>query len=117
MTGQGRLPDEFADLERFADQWAIETSEGRKQERIRSTAADREAFHAAAHPLAARGLAHLDTAPIDSWGRQERELMHILLSLAHVSLAIEKQRDQEARHAINHAHFTITRSAEAAFPR
>jgi hypothetical protein len=34
--------------------------------------------------------------------------------LAHVALAVEKQGDAEAYHALSHAHFTITRATEDA---
>ncbi|WP_236794676.1 hypothetical protein [Amycolatopsis sp. GM8] len=114
MSGENRLPEGFGELERFAGQWAIETSDERKKARIRSTPEERQAFYEAATPLAARGLAYLDTIPLDTWDEPAQELMRILLSLAHISLAVEKQGDEEAHHAINHAHFTITRSTETA---
>ncbi len=39
-------------------------------------------------------------------------MMNLFLTLAHVSLAVEKQRDAEAAHAVAHARTTITRMTD-----
>ena len=84
MSGASLLPDGFFVLEAFVADWAV------------------------------AGSAYLDAFPVDALDERQQRLLDLMLMLAHVALAVEKQGANEAVHAINHAHFTITRSTEDA---
>jgi hypothetical protein len=106
------LPEGFENLEDFAESWAVKGSEARKRRRLDSTPEERAAFYAAALPYLDRGLEYLDGFEIETLSESQRRLMNLFLTLAHVSLAVEKQRDAEAAHAVAHARTTITRMTD-----
>lgn len=96
----GRLPRGFEPLEPFVDRWAITGSANRAAGRDNSTAEERAAFYQAATPLLVPALDLLDQKPIDQFDDAERTLQDMMLSLAHVALAVEVQAGDEARHMI-----------------
>jgi len=105
-----RLPAGFESLECFVDGWAIEGANNRLQRRLGSEPGERQEFFSAFKDLAPAALDLLDKKPLDQLDDDERRLMNLLLSLVHVSLAVEIQRDHEPYHAsyarfitINHA--------------
>lgn len=104
------LPAEFAALEPFATRWAGETSAERAQQRGAWPAAERDAFHAACAPLLKPGLAYLDATPLADLNEAEQRLMRVFLSFAHVSLGVEIQGSDEARHTPLRAAMRITRA-------
>ena len=104
------LPPGFETLEPFVAAWAIEGSAARAAQRGASSEADRQAFYAAAAPRLTEALAYLDKTPMAQHSPAEQNLMNLLLSLSHVSLAVEVQRDHEPRLAKLAPHMPITRS-------
>ena len=110
MVGATALPEGFETLEPFVDSWSVEGAANRARRRLESTAADREAFFEAARDLAAPALELLDRKPLDQLDGREQRLMNLMLSLAHVSLAVEVQRDHEEFHARGARHVRITRA-------
>ena len=110
MGNATTLPAGFEALEPFVDSWSIEGAAKRAQRRLDSTAADREAFFEAAAGLAAPALELLDRKPLGELDDSERRLLNLMLSLAHVSLAVEVQRDHEAAHARGARQVRITRA-------
>ncbi|MGE0386537.1 MAG: hypothetical protein AB7Q97_17555 [Gammaproteobacteria bacterium] len=114
MSTSALLPQGFETLEGFAQSWAVAGSDVRRKRRIASTAQERDAFYAAAVVHLDRALEYLDEFALDRLDARQQRLLDLMLMLAHVSLAVEKQGANEALHAINHAHFTITRSAHDA---
>lgn len=105
-----RLPDGFAALEPFVQQWAVEGAANRALLRGRSSDAERSAFFAAAQPLLGTALDRLDTTSLAGFDAAEQRLMNLMLSLAHVSLAVEIQAGEEARHARMRERMVITRA-------
>jgi len=99
MTEAPVLPQEFAALQPFVAQWAAPTLAGRDAARLASTPEQRAAFYHAAGKLAPAALDHLDARPLAGFTPGERALMNLLLSLAHVALAVELQGDDEPIHA------------------
>jgi len=93
------LPASYAALEPFVRYWALPTSAARSIARSRSTAAERRAFYDAALPVAAEALAALDARPLAELGSAERRLLDLLLSFAHVSLAVEVHGSNEEWHS------------------
>lgn len=99
MSAAISLPADFAGLEPFAERWALPTTAERAALRTASTPEDREAFFAAAAPLLDPALDHLDGVALDAFSAEERRLMDLMLSLAHVALAVEIQGPDETRSA------------------
>lgn len=104
------MPDGFAALEPFVDDWAIAGSAARAARRDDSSAAERDAFYAAAAGLLDPALALLDGKPLDALDDRERRLLDLMLTLAHVSIAVEIQRDHEPRHMVLRREMRITRT-------
>jgi hypothetical protein len=107
---QSRLPSGFEALEPFVDAWAVAGAANRAQTRLASSETDRESFYAVAKDLLAPALTFLDKKKLAEFDEKERRLMNLMLSLAHVSLAVEQQRDHEARHGLSARYLTITRA-------
>jgi hypothetical protein len=104
------LPPGFGALEPFVSAWAIEGANDRLRARLSSREADRLAFFNAAKDLLAPGLAYLDKKPLAELTDQDERLLRLLLSMAHVALAVEIQGDDEPTHAEGARHMTITRA-------
>ena len=104
------LPAGFEALEPFAPYWAVAGAANRDRLRGASTEAQRLAFYHACKDLLAPGLASLDRTPLAEFNEQQQRLMNLLLSFAHVAIAVEIQRDAEAAHAQNRQHLHITRA-------
>lgn len=103
-----QLPPGFEALEPFVASWALAGAAHRAQ--LRSASREARAFYEAALPLVADALACLDAKPLDRFDEKETRLMNLLLSLCHVSLAVEVQGDTEAKHAEFRRHLRITRA-------
>lgn len=110
MSSENSLPAGFEVLEPFVEQWSIAGAANRVQRRLDSDAADRIAFYTAMKDLAAPALALLDQKPLAQLDADEARLMNLLLSLAHVSLAIEVQAEAEPKHARFSQFMKITRA-------
>ncbi len=82
------LPPAFADLERYTG-WALPTEPERLRKRLATPMADIRAFYDALLPRAAAALEYLDGFPLDGLDGPQARLMHLLLSLAEVSVAVE----------------------------
>lgn len=93
------LPEGFEALEPFVCQWAIATMPGRDAMRARASAGERQAFYHAASRLLEPALDHLDRIALSSLNDNDERLMEIMLSLAHVALAEEVQREAEPEHS------------------
>jgi hypothetical protein len=110
MSSVSQLPQGFEALDPFVAQWAISTTAERAQRRTDSTPEEREAFFAAAKDLVEPALAMLDAKPLKELDEKERRLLDLMMSLAHVSLAVEVHREMEPRHAKLREAMVITRS-------
>ncbi|QIG81040.1 hypothetical protein [Stakelama tenebrarum] len=104
------LPQGFETLEPFVDQWAVAGSAERAARRDASTAEARETFYAAASPLLTSALDRLDGRPLAEHDASETRLMQLMLSLAHVALAVELQQDDEPKHQPLRREMRITRT-------
>jgi hypothetical protein len=104
------LPAGFESLEPFVPAWAIHGAAARARRRLDSTPAERVAFFEAAKDLAQPALARLDQTPLARHDAAETRLMELMLSFAHVALAVETQGDDEPTHALNARNMRITRA-------
>ena len=110
MNSETSLPKGFEALEPFVAKWAIKGMAARAQARLDSTEAERGAFFEAAKDLAAPALARLDQKPLAKLDASEKRLMDLMLSFAHVSIAVEMQGDNEPKHAKAAPRMRITRA-------
>jgi hypothetical protein len=106
----GLLPAGYETLEPFVQDWAIEGTAARDRRRGDSTEAQRQAFFAAAKDLVPGALARLDAKPLGAFDESERRLMNLMLSFAHVAMAVEMLGEAEPRHAAFRKVMQITRS-------
>ena len=106
-----RLPPGFEALESFAGQWAAASTAARADARNDSTVEERQAFYDAAGPLLGPALELLDAKPVGEHDAAEKRLMDMMLSLAHVALAVETQREAETTHVLSRRAMTITQSS------
>jgi len=104
------LPAGFEALTPFVQFWAADTAAERAHCRDISDGASRADFYNAISELAPKALAHLDTKALHQLNESERRLMKLLLSFAHVSMAVELQRDAEPLHARNRPYMRITKA-------
>ena len=107
----GALPPGFESLEPFVERWCLPSSDARSLARGDCEPEERERFYAAAHAAMAEALDHLDRKPLDAFDARDEKLMKLMLSLCHVALAVELQRDQEAYHSALRRFMPITRSS------
>lgn len=106
-----QLPTGFEALEPFVTDWAIKGAHQRLQRRLDSSQQERENFFNTGKDLVPAALELLDQKPIAAFTPEEDRLMDLVLSLAHVSLAVEIQRDDEPDHAAAARHMTIVRAS------
>ena len=111
MSRVSLLPTGFETLEPYVEGWAIEGSQNRLQRRLDSEELEREAFYNAAKDMVPAALDYLDTKKLDQFDERDNRLMNLMLSMAHVLLAVEIQRDQEDFHAKYARFITITRAS------
>lgn len=104
------LPAGFEALEPFVAFWARDTLADRARARDESDEESRQAFYSAVKPLAPQALEHLDQKPLDNLDERERRLMKMVLSFAHVTMAVELQREEEPKHAQSRHFMRITTS-------
>lgn len=105
------LPAGFEALEPFVESWAINGTANRDRRRGDSSAEERAAFFEATKEFVAPALDFLDKKSLADFDEKEKHLMNLLLSFAHVALAVEMQGKAEAKHAGYRKVMRITRSA------
>ena len=111
MSDSGpQLPEGFAGLEHLVDDWAIAGSAERAARRDDSSEEERAAFYAAARDFLEPALVLLDRKPLAALDDKERRLLDLMLTLAHISIAVEIQRDHEPRHMVMRREMRITRT-------
>jgi hypothetical protein len=86
---EAMLPQEFADLERFAPDWCLASEAERYAKRLGSTLAELQEFYEAASPRLRDAMSHLDAFPLHDLPPRELHLIHLMYSLIMVSLPVE----------------------------
>ena len=104
------LPEGFEALSPFVECWSADSAAGRADCRQRSDEAGRQAFYAIASPLIPGALDYLDSKPLKELNDAEQRLMDLVLSFAHLAMAVELHKDQEAKHARDRHFLRITRA-------
>jgi hypothetical protein len=91
MAGtSGRLlPEEFADLEPFAADWALPKANDRYQRRLNGTMAEMQAFYDAAVPRGEQVIEYLNGFELDELPDVALHLLWLMESLSVVSFAVD----------------------------
>lgn len=108
------LPEGFAALEPYVGRWSVTGSAARAARRGACSQEEQRAFYDAAQDMLVPALAYLDGKKLDAFDAADTRLMDMMLSLAHVALAVEGLGDDEPRHAEMRKHMHITRSPAGA---
>ena len=82
------LPEEFADLEQYAD-WCLPDESQRYAKRLASTMVDMQAFYDAITPRAEEAISYCDKFTLDDLPEDVLNLMHLLYSMIIVSFPVE----------------------------
>ena len=101
-------------MESLVPLWAIEGSAARAAKRDSSSANERQELFTALHPRLSEALEYLDQIGLPSFTNADQNLMNLLLSYAHVSLAVEVQGEDEAKLAIWRPKMQLTRTPAGA---
>jgi hypothetical protein len=83
-----RLPDGFADLEPFVDDWAKPTRAERYAVRLSKPFDELVAFYDAVAPRAEEAIAHLNMLDLDALPDDATRLLQLLYSMILVSYAV-----------------------------
>lgn len=83
------LPDQFADLERFAKRWSLATERERYTVRLASSMPELQELYDVALPLMADALDYLDGFDIDDLPNDARNLMRLYFSVVNASFPVE----------------------------
>jgi hypothetical protein len=82
------LPQGFADLEPYVEDWVRPTRAERYEVRLSKTFDELCAFYDGIAPHAEAAIAHLDTCDLRALSEEEARLLHLLYSMILVSYAV-----------------------------
>ena len=83
------LPDEFADLERFAERWSLRTEPERWAQRHACSIDEMRDFYEAVSARLNAVLAYCDRYPLHELSEEARNLLYLALSFAMISFPVE----------------------------
>jgi len=86
------LPEEFADLERFAATWCLPTERQRFAQRMASSMDEMQEFYDTFFLRAEDAIRYCDRFPLDALPEDARRLLQLLYSLVMVSFPVEAWR-------------------------
>ncbi len=108
------LPEEFAVLEPFVADWALDTQEARHAKRLASSRAQIKAFYDAMLPHIPRILTVVDEYPLGELPPALRPLFALSLSLAEIAPHVELYRgDPGVPHAFAEMRFVAKHGGQA----
>ncbi|MFJ9707217.1 hypothetical protein [Streptomyces sp. NPDC101234] len=88
MTTTPSLPEGFAELEPYVEDWARATRQERYEMRLSKTMKELDAFYDAIAPRAEEAITHLNGLALDNLPDTELRLLRLLYSLVLVSYAV-----------------------------
>lgn len=89
MSTAGRLPQQFAELERFAADWCLATESERYAARVASAMPELEAFYDAFSPRLEEAIAYCNQFPLTALPEDALALLQLIYSLITVAMAVE----------------------------
>ncbi|MSQ69102.1 MAG: hypothetical protein EXR83_13115 [Gammaproteobacteria bacterium] len=106
------LPPEFADLERYANDWVLDTEQARNQFRVRQPLAALDDFYHAIFPRMDALCEYIDRYSIDGLPRPAARLLQLGLMLMEVVPAVEIYRAPDVPNAFEFQRFKIISPAD-----
>ncbi|GAB4358013.1 MAG: hypothetical protein Kow0073_16280 [Immundisolibacter sp.] len=101
------LPAAFADLQPYADRFALPTERERHAQRLQGPFADLKALYDAVLPRLGDIHAHLKTFPWPHLPPPEQNLLNLALALMEVALAVESHGQPTVPHGFDHTRFKV----------
>jgi hypothetical protein len=89
VTTDALLPEQFADLERFAQVWVLPTASERYDRRLQSTMPEMEEFYNAVLPRGDEIFEYIDQYDFNDLPEPAVHLLWLLCSLSAVSFAVD----------------------------
>jgi hypothetical protein len=86
---EAMLPPEFSDLERFVDDWCLDSEPERYAKRLSSSMDEIQEFYDAIFPRAEAAIQYLEKFPLDELPDDASRLLKLLYSLILMSFAVE----------------------------
>jgi hypothetical protein len=83
------LPDEFADLERFAEGWCLPSEPERYAKRLASSMTEMLDLYESITPRAEAAMTYLEQFPLHDLPEDATNLLHLLYSMIMVSFPVE----------------------------
>ena len=83
------LPAEFSDLERFVQDWCLDSEPERYAKRLASTMDEIQEFYDAVMPRAEEAIRYLEKFPLDDLPEDAWRLLKLLYSLILMSFPVE----------------------------
>jgi hypothetical protein len=83
------LPPEFSDLERFVEDWCLDSEPERYAKRLASTMDEIQEFYDAVMPRAEEAIVYLEKFPLDDLPEDAFRLLKLLYSLILMSFPVE----------------------------
>jgi hypothetical protein len=83
------LPEEFTDLEQFAEKWCLATEPQRNAVRLASSMDEMRAFYDVMTPRLPAVMAYCDQFPLEAMPEEVLNLMWLVYSLINVSFPVE----------------------------
>ena len=93
LSGQGVLPAEFADLERFAARWALPSETDRYAQRLAAPMSEIQDLYDAVFPRVTEAREYLDRWPLEDLPDDAQRLLWLLFSFVCVSFCVEVWSD------------------------
>jgi hypothetical protein len=88
-TSRGLLPAQFADLERFVDDWALPSQADRHRRRLSSSIETLRDFYGAIVGRMDEIIEYLNQYPVENQPEDARRLFLLTMSLAEIAMAVE----------------------------
>jgi len=101
------LPTAFADLQAFADRYALDTERERHAERLKGPFADLKTLYDAVLPRLDAIHVHLKQHPWPNLPPAEQALLNLALALMEVSLAVESHGQPTVPFGFDHTRFRV----------
>jgi hypothetical protein len=83
------LPDQFRELESYAEKWCRPSEDELWAERLASSMEEIQAFYDAFEPRAEEAIRYCDRYPLDSMPDHAKNLLHLLCALVQASFPVE----------------------------
>jgi hypothetical protein len=88
-AGASRLPDRFADLEEFVDDWALPTEKARFEKRLSTPLAQVRRFNDTIHPHMHDVIGYLNQFPLDQMPAEASTLLDLARSYMETSHPVD----------------------------